>query len=347
MTAFYGGGSYKRKENEEKNIEVIGKALEIGNHHHPHHHYLNHNHHHYLHYYHHHENLGINFLDTAWIYQSWGVDGEENYTNESLVGKAVKKYGRDKFVIATKFGIGMGADGMIFSGKEDFIRTQLQESLDRLDIEYIDLYYMHRMDPETPIEETIGALKKLIDEGKIKYIGLSECTPAELERANKIHPITAIQMEWSLQTRDIEDAVVPMARNLGVAIVPYSPLGRGLLANTFASFEDLDEKDWRRQVPRFKDGAFETNTSNAEFFAIAKERNVTPAQLALAWVIAQGEDVVPIPGTKNMERLAENAKAVEIAETLTADDMERIKNSVKQAMEPRYEGMIGTFNTRL
>ena len=265
----------------------------------------------------------------------------------------------------------MGPNGMIFSGKEDFIRTQLQESLDRLGIDYIDLYYMHRMDPETPIEETIGALKKLIDEGKIKYIGLSECTPSELERANKIHPITAIQMEWSLQTRDIEDAVVPMARNLGVAIVPYSPLGRGLLANTFSSFEEIDEKDWRRQVPRFKDGtiiviiittyldlssslllllllgAFESNTSNSEFFAIAKEKNVTPAQLALAWVIAQGDDVVPIPGTKSIERLEENAKAIEIAETLTADDMERIKNSVKPALEPRYEGMQGTFNTRL
>lgn len=306
---------YKRAANEEKNIEVIGKALE----------------------------LGVNLFDTAWIYQSWGVDGEENYTNEGLLGKAIARYGRDKFIVATKFGIGAG---FVFSGKEDFIRQQLQESLDRLKIEYIDLYYMHRMDPETPIEETITALKKLIDEGKIKYIGLSECTPSELERANAIHPITAIQMEWSLQTRDIEDAVVPKARELGVGIVPYSPLGRGLLTGAI-SLGELDPKDWRLTVPRFKDDAFENNSKNEKFFAIAKRKGVTPAQLALAWVLAQGDDVVPIPGTKSCERLEENVKAAEVAETLTPEEIEEIKNSVNPVCGDRYEGMWGTFNNRL
>jgi aryl-alcohol dehydrogenase-like predicted oxidoreductase len=194
--------------------------------------------------------LGINFFDTAWIYQSFGSDGLPNRTNEELLGKAIKLYGREKFIIATKFGICMTPNGLGFSGKPELIRSQLAESLERLGVEYIDLYYQHRMDPETPIEETVTCLKELVAEGKIRFIGLSECTPDELRRANSIHPITAIQMEWSLQTRDLEPHLLPVARELGVGIVPYSPLGRGLLTGKFSSLDNLDEKDWRRSVPR-------------------------------------------------------------------------------------------------
>jgi aryl-alcohol dehydrogenase-like predicted oxidoreductase len=203
------------------------------------------------------------------------------------------------------------------------------------------------MDPETPIEETIEVLKKLINEGKIKYIGLSECTPSELERANKIHPITAVQMEWSLQTRDIEETVLPMARSLGVGIVPYSPLGRGLLTGTISSLNDLDDKDWRKTVPRFKEDAFNNNANNEEFFNIAKRKGCTNAQLALAWVLAQGNDVIPIPGTKSIERLEENVKAATIAASLSSEEIEEIKKSVNPVVGERYEGMWGTFNQRL
>ncbi|OQR82072.1 hypothetical protein ACHHYP_16386, partial [Achlya hypogyna] len=200
MTAFY--GDFDREAAEETNLATIGKALE----------------------------LGINFIDTAWIYQSFGMDGKPNVTNEALVGKALKRFGRNKFVLATKFGFGFDANGQRFiSGKPAFIREQLAESLQRLDTDYIDLYYMHRMDPSTPIEETVACLKELVQEGKIKYIGLSECTASELRRAHAVHPISAIQMEWSLNSRDIEASVVPAARELGVGIVAYSPLGRGLL----------------------------------------------------------------------------------------------------------------------
>lgn len=196
MTAFY--GDFDPVAAEPESLKTIGKALE----------------------------LGINFLDTAWIYQAMTPNGL--CTNEELVGKALKMYGREKFVLATKFGVGFTADGQrMLSGKPDFIRQQLAQSLARLGTDYIDLYYMHRMDPTTPIEETMHELKRLVEEGKIKYVGLSECTSEELRRAHAVHPVTAIQMEWSLQTRDIEDSIVPVARELGVAIVAYSPLGRG------------------------------------------------------------------------------------------------------------------------
>ncbi|KAG9405643.1 hypothetical protein AC1031_003550 [Aphanomyces cochlioides] len=194
--------------------------------------------------------LGINMLDTAWVYQSPGANGDRMFYNEELVGKAIKQHGRDKFVIATKFGI-MFKDGkMVVSGKEETIRSQLADSLQRLGTDYIDLYYMHRMDPTTPIEETMTVLKLLVDEGKVKYIGLSECTPDELRRAHAVHPITAIQMEWSLQTRDLEEAVVPTARELGVGIVAYSPCSRGFLADIEA-FDKLDASDRRVTIPRF------------------------------------------------------------------------------------------------
>jgi aryl-alcohol dehydrogenase-like predicted oxidoreductase len=281
-------------------------------------------------------------------YQSFGAGGGGNFTNEELVGKALKLYGRDKFIVATKFGITMENGVRGVSGKESAIRAQLADSLARLDIDYIDLYYMHRMDPATPIEETMFVLKSLIDEGKIRYIGLSECTPEELRRAHAIHPITAIQMEWSLQTRDIETSIVPVARELGVGIVAYSPLGRGFLAD-IAAFDQLDAGDWRRSLPRFNGEAYEENKRRvAKFFALAERRHCTPAQLALAWVHSQGEDVFPIPGTKTMTRIEENANAFKLL-PLSPEEKQEIEESVEAMLGDRYteDGMKATYAARL
>ncbi len=244
MTAFY--GEFDRRAQDEENIAVIGAALDVG----------------------------INFFDTAWIYQSFGVDGKENYTNEELLGKAIAKFGREKFIIATKFGIvpAGGPSGRSVSGSEETIRSQLNDSLTRLGTSYVDLYYQHRMDPETPIEETVRVLKALIEEGKIKYYGLSECTASELRRAHAVHPVTAIQMEWSLQTRSIENTLLPVARELGVGIVPYSPLGRGLLSATITCRDQLDAKDWRLTNPRFADGNFADNIPKALFSELAAQK---------------------------------------------------------------------------
>ena len=237
------------------------------------------------------------------------MGGGGNFTNEELVGKALKRYGRDKFVVATKFGIAFENGARIISNSEATIRSQLADSLARLDTDYIDLYYMHRLDTTIPIEDTMRVLKALVEEGKIKYIGLSEVTPQELRRAHAVYPVTAIQMEWSLQTRDIEDAVVGTARELGVGIVPYSPLGRGFLAD-MASFDHLDEKDFRRSMPRYSGDNFEENKKRvAQFYEIARNKGCTPAQLALAWLHSKGEDVFPIPGTKSSARIEENARA--------------------------------------
>ena len=203
---------------------------------------------------------------------------------------------------------------------------------------------MHRMDPSTPIEETMACLKSLVEQGKIKYIGLSECTPSELRRAHAVHPVSAIQMEWSLQTRDIEEHLVPVARELGVGIVPYSPLGRGLLTKAITSTADLDPTDWRLKQPRFKEGALEQNVPT-KFFELAERRGCTPAQLALAWVLSRGDDVVPIPGTKSASRLVENVGAVSIK--LTKEEAEEIEKSIPETAGDRYEGMWATFNTRL
>lgn len=223
--------------------------------------------------------LGINFVDTAWAYQSYGAGGGGNLFNEELVGKALKVHGREKFVVATKFS-NKHPRVDVTAGKEAHIRAFLSDSLQRLDTDYIDLYYQHRMDPATPIEETVGVLKKLVEEGVVRYIGLSECTPDELRRAHAVHPVTAIQMEWSLQTRDIEDAIVPLARELGVAIVAYSPLGRGFLA-ALNAIETLDAGDWRRNLPRFSgDLALENARLATRFFALAEEKGCTAAQLA-------------------------------------------------------------------
>jgi aryl-alcohol dehydrogenase-like predicted oxidoreductase len=336
MTAFY--GSFDRSAQEPESLRTIAKALE----------------------------LGINMLDTAWIYQvifcyhltdfnymlakSFGAGGGDNVTNEELVGKAVAIHGRDKFVIATKFGYYKGEDGVLrVSGKEDIIRSQLADSLRRLGTSYIDLYYMHRMDPDTPIEETMLVLKSLVQEGKIRYIGLSECTPAELRRAHAVHPITAIQMEWSLQTRDLEKDIVPCARELGVGIVAYSPLGRGFLTSPVA-LEELDESDSRRTHPRFSEANIAENKRRlAAFFELAERKGCTPAQLALSWVQSRGCDVFPIPGTKSVSRLIENAEALTVCESLSNEDLQLIDSTVQPLVGDRYQAaqMSRVFNARL
>ncbi|CAK4694828.1 hypothetical protein LEN26_000710 [Aphanomyces euteiches] len=315
MTAFY--GNFDRAAQEEESLRTIAKGLEVG----------------------------VNMLDTAWMYQSFGAGGGGNFTNEELVGKAIEIHGRDKFVICTKFGIVPGPNGMQISGKEETLRSQLADSLARLGTDYIDLYYMHRMDPAVPIEETMRVLKSLVEEGKIKYIGLSECTPAELRRAHAIHPVTAIQMEWSLQSRDLEAAVVPAARELGVGIVAYSPLCRGFLT-AIDTFDKLEENDWRRSLPRFSGDKLEASKANvAKFFDIAKAKNCTPAQLALAWVHAQGNDVFPIPGTKTSTRIVENAQAVTIK--LSPEDIQAIAAAAESIEGARYSGPDSTFNARM
>ena len=274
---------------------------------------------------------------------------DPNFTNEELVGKALKMYGRDKFVVCTKTGIELSSTGTKACGKEELIRAQLKDSLERLDTDYIDLYYLHRIDRETPIEETMTVMKSLIDEGKIKYVGLSECSPDELRRAHAVHPITAIQMEWSLQTRDIEAQVVPVARELGVAIVAYSPLCRGFLS-AVDSFDTLDEKDWRKHLPRFAGENYEENKRRvADFFQLAKGKNCTPSQLALAWVHSRGEDVFPIPGTKSSVRIAENAGAFRVMESLSAAEIEQISACVQPVIGERYpESMSSSlFNAKV
>lgn len=285
---------------------------------------------------------GINFLDTAWIYQNFAVPGGAD-TNEGFVGKAIKEFGRDKFVIATKFGIGgKGPDS-----SEAFIRNQLSESLKRLDIDCIDLYYQHRPDPNTPIEEVMEVLKALHSEGKIKYAGLSECTGDELRRAHAVFPVTAIQMEWSLQTRDLEATVVPVARELGVAIVAYSPLGRGMLSDTFKSAKDVPAHDWRaKETGRFAGDNLQKNIDDLSAFkAFAEKKGCTPAQLSLAWLLAQGDDVFPIPGTKNPERVVENAATAQVV--LSKEEADQVAKLVPQPKGDRYNVMASTFNARV
>ncbi|HVE56436.1 MAG TPA: aldo/keto reductase [Pyrinomonadaceae bacterium] len=252
--------------------------------------------------------LGVNFLDTADIYGP--------HTNEVLVGKALKGR-RDKFVLATKFGIvvdpeNWGIRGI--NGKPEYVREAVEASLKRLEIETIDLYYLHRVDPNTPIEDTVGAMAKLIEEGKIRYIGLSEASAETLRRASKVHQITALQSEYSLWTRDVEENdVLATCRELGIGFVPYSPLGRGFLSGEIKKFEDLEADDWRRTNPRFQGENFEKNIKLVEKLEeIAREKDVTASQLALAWVLAQGQDIVPIPGTKRVKYLEQNAAAVDI-----------------------------------
>jgi Predicted oxidoreductases (related to aryl-alcohol dehydrogenases) len=252
--------------------------------------------------------LGVNFLDTADMYGP--------FKNEELVGRAIKGK-RDQFVIATKFGIVRDPNDPNvrgINGKPEYVRQAVEGSLKRLGIETIDLYYQHRVDPETPIEETVGAMAELVKEGKVRYLGLSEASAETLRRAHKVHPITALQSEYSLWTREVEDNdVLATCRELGIGFVAYSPLGRGFLSGEIKKFEDLAEDDYRRQSPRFQGENFEKNLRLVEKVReIANEKGVTASQLALAWVLAQGQDIVPIPGTKRRKYLEQNAASAEI-----------------------------------
>jgi aryl-alcohol dehydrogenase-like predicted oxidoreductase len=261
--------------------------------------------------------LGINFLDTADVYGP--------YKNEELVGRAIKDR-RDEVILATKFGIVRDPkDPSVrgVNGKPEYVKQSCEGSLKRLGTDHIDLYYQHRVDPDTPIEETVGALAELVEEGKIRYIGLSEAGANTLRRAVKIHPIAALQTEYSLWTRDPEAEILPTCRELGIGFVAYSPLGRGFLTGQFKKFEDLEADDYRRFSPRFQGENFQKNLDLVKQVELmAREKDCQPAQLALAWVLAQGDDVVPIPGTKRRKYLEENAGALEI--DLTIDDLRRL-----------------------
>ena len=265
--------------------------------------------------------LGITFLDTADMYGP--------FTNEKLVGKAIAGR-RDEVVLATKFGNVRGEDGSFrgVSGKPDYVREACDASLSRLGVDHIDLYYQHRVDPETPIEETVGAMKELVEAGKVRYLGLSEAGPETIRKAHAVHPISALQSEYSLFTRDVEDEILPTVRELGIGFVPYSPLGRGFLTGRWRSIEDMPENDTRSaRFPRFAEENFQKNLELADRVReVADGKGITPGQLALAWLLAQGDDIVPIPGTKRREYLEENAGAAGV--TLTEDDLASIEEAM-------------------
>ena len=260
--------------------------------------------------------LGVTFLDTA--------DAYGPFTNERLVGRAIKGR-RDQVVLATKFGNQRQPDGSFgpVNGRPEYVRQACEASLQRLGVGAIDLYYQHRVDLTVPIEETVGAMADLVRQGKVRYLGLSEAAPATIRRAHATHPISALQTEYSLWSRDPEDEILPIIRELGIGFVAYSPLGRGFLTGRFRRFEDLPEGDWRRRSPRFLGENFQKNLALADRVkAMAAEKGATPAQLALAWLLARGPDIVPIPGTKRRTYLEENVEALAIR--LTADDLRRI-----------------------
>jgi aryl-alcohol dehydrogenase-like predicted oxidoreductase len=265
--------------------------------------------------------LGITFLDTADMYGP--------FTNEKLVGRAISGR-RDEVVLATKFGNVRGEDGSFLgvSGKPDYVREACDASLSRLGVDHIDLYYQHRVDPETPIEETVGAMKELVEAGKVRYLGLSEAGAATIRKAHAVHPISALQSEYSLFTRDVEDEILPTVRELGIGFVPYSPLGRGFLTGRWRSIEDMPENDTRSaRFPRFAQENFQKNLELADRVReVADEKGITPGQLALAWLLAQGDDIVPIPGTKRRKYLEENAGAAGV--TLTSDDLASIEEAM-------------------
>jgi aryl-alcohol dehydrogenase-like predicted oxidoreductase len=282
MSEFYGSGD------EAESIATIHRAIE----------------------------LGVTFLDTADMY---GVG-----RNEELVGRAIKDR-RDKVVLATKFGNVRGPNGerLGISGKPHYVRQACEASLKRLNVETIDLYYQHRVDPETPIEETVGAMADLVRAGKVRYLGLSEAGPQTIRRAHAVHPVTALQTEYSLWSRDPEGEILPTVRELGIGFVPYSPLGRGFLTGQIKSVDDLADDDFRRNSPRFQGENFQKNLDLVrEIEAMAREKGCAPSQLALAWVMAQGDDIVPIPGTKRRRYLEENVGALDVR--LTTDDLARI-----------------------
>ena len=274
--------------------------------------------------------MDVNFFDTADVYGPW--------KNEMLVGKAIADR-RDKVVLATKFGNMRNDKGQFLglNGRPDYVHSACDASLKRLGVDCIDLYFQHRVDPNVPIEETVGAMAELVQAGKIRYLGLSEAKPDVIRRAHAVHPISALQTEYSLWSREPEQEILATTRELGISFVACSPLGRGFLAGQFKRFEDLAEGDWRRTNPRFKGENFTKNLVLVERITkIAQDKNVTPAQLALAWVLAQGDDIVAIPGTKRRTYLEQNLGALEV--TLTAEDLTHINDAfpMDAAVGSRY-----------
>jgi aryl-alcohol dehydrogenase-like predicted oxidoreductase len=300
MSAFYGS------TDEDESVRTIHRALE----------------------------LGINFLDTAQLYGP--------LANEELVGRAIKGH-RDEYVIATKFSRRMdtAVPGDMSTvgpadGSAEHVRVSIEGSLRRLGTDHVDLYYQHRVDPNVPIEETVGAMAELVKQGKVLHLGLSEAAPETIRRAHAVHPITAVQTEYSLWSRDPEGEILPTCRELGIGFVPYSPLGRGFLSGRFTSPEELDEGDFRRTVPRFSRQNLDTNLKlAAKVEELATAKGITSAQLAIAWVLAQGEDLVPIPGTKRRSYLEQNAAAVDVE--LTTGDLARIDAELPRAAGERYD----------